>query len=148
MEGGRAIADFVDEAVTILSPFASESWAAWDRGVFVDAYAPSARRRALDAVVEARRALAADPDDVVLESDLEVALLSLEQVEKEARQVKEETPGPASGAGPSVGHMEVEPQVSSGECRVSFILASLVSLSCRGSPPFALMTFLCRTCRR
>lgn len=109
------MAEFVDAAVTMLAPFANDSWATWDRGVFVDAYSPSARRKALDAVVEARQALAADPDDVLLESDLEVALLHLEQVENEARRVKEETPAVASGSGAAAGLVQAEPRTTAGE---------------------------------
>lgn len=90
MEGERAIIELVDAAVPILTPFADQSWSVWDRGMFVDAYAPSERRKALNAVAEARRALAADPEDPLLESDLEVALLALGRLSDEVRAVKDE----------------------------------------------------------
>lgn len=98
MEGERAVIEFVDATVPLLAPFASQSWSGWDRGMFLDAYAPSACCKALDAVADARRALAADPEDAVLESDLEVALLALGQVTGGACEVKEESVV-ASGSG-------------------------------------------------
>lgn len=113
MEGAHAILEFVDAAVPVLAPFAGQSWSAWDRGVFADAYAPSERRKALDAVAEARRALAADPEDPVLESDLEVALLALVQVSDGACEVKAEEPVVASGSGAGGPLVEVAPRAPS-----------------------------------
>lgn len=106
MEGERATIEFVDAAVPLLAPFTSQAWSDWDRGMFVDAYALSTRRKALDAVANACRALAADPKDAVLESDLKMALLTLGQVTGGTCKVKEEQEV-ASGSRVGEGAMQV-----------------------------------------
>lgn len=90
MAGAAAITSFVDAVIPRLAPFADASWASWDHGIFVDAYAPSPRRLALDKVAAARRAAEDAPGDDLLQLELELALVEVERLDGDASATKVE----------------------------------------------------------